>query len=252
MINDPDILYKFKRIDEYALKSLSTDLLYFSSRAQFNDPLDSNPCFEFDINSQELAQVLECLTERKGINPHRLNIEVARDELEKKFNGYLDTNGILSMSARYDNALMWSHYADEHKGICLGYRRDFDREENAYYKPLLRPVRYDKPRSISYSEIYRGYLEGKLTGIQSTLKTAYFSKAPNWWYENEWRYIHHACDSEARIAGKLDEVIFGWRTPLHMMHIVMKIVLYSAEDVVFYKMEFVDGSFEMERLVVDV
>lgn len=247
---DPTYLYKYKGIDEYTLKALSDGRMYFASRKQFNDPIDSHAHYELDINTQELAQLYEFLTPNKGVNPATLNIESARFEIERVFDRYLDERGIYSLSATYDNPLMWSHYADEHKGICLGFRRENEDSAETFYKPSLGKVEYGRSRSIPYSEILDGYRRKRLTGIHAALDSALYSKAPSWWYEEEWRYIHYKGGAEHRLPAELEEVIFGWRSPKHLIDIVIKIVFYD-QDVNFYKMEFLDGSFEMERCEVD-
>lgn len=38
------------------------------------------------------------------------------------FAGDYDALGILCLSEKCDIPLMWSHYADEHKGIVIGFR----------------------------------------------------------------------------------------------------------------------------------
>lgn len=251
MSSDPTFLYKYKKIDEHTLKALSDGRMYFASRTQFNDPLDSHPYFEFDITAQELAQLYELLTPNEGINPATLDVELTKAELEKIFNEYLDKKGIFSMSSTYDNPLMWSHYADEHRGICLGFRLELEETESKFYRPNLARVDYDRSRAIKYSSILEGSRASHERGVHAALDAALLSKAPNWWYEDEWRYIHYQSMAEYLLPPLLEEVIFGWRTPKHLMDIVMKIVFYYDQDVDFFKMGFVDGSFEMERFEID-
>lgn len=246
---NPTHFYKYKKIDEYTLKALSDGKMYFASRKQFNDPIDSHPHYELDIGAQELAQLYELLTPNKGVNPVTLSIESARFELERIFDKYLDGKGIYSLSTTYDNPLMWSHYADEHKGICLGFRSENEDTSDKFYKPRLGRVEYGRSRSVLYSEILDGFRRENLRGAHAALDAALYSKAPDWWYEEEWRYIHYQSGSEYELPAELEEVIFGWRTPRHVIDIVMKIVFYD-RDVDFYKMKFLDGSFEMERVEI--
>ena len=42
-------------------------------------------------------------------------------------------NGFFSLSNNYDNYLMWSHYANNHKGICIGFNfMSIIQESNEY------------------------------------------------------------------------------------------------------------------------
>ncbi|MBL7103181.1 MAG: DUF2971 domain-containing protein [Bacteroidales bacterium] len=35
-----------------------------------------------------------------------------------------DHYGILSLSAKWDNILIWGHYAEKHKGFCIGFNEE--------------------------------------------------------------------------------------------------------------------------------
>ena len=41
--------------------------------------------------------------------------------LSQSLMGNNDQCGVLSLSAKNSNILMWSHYADSHKGVCIEY-----------------------------------------------------------------------------------------------------------------------------------
>ncbi|WP_461481787.1 DUF2971 domain-containing protein, partial [Porticoccus sp.] len=146
MAHNPELLYKYKGIDEYALKAISTGRLYYASRSDFNDPIDSHPHFENDVNKQSLAKLLEYFTNNKGINPSTISVDDAQSEIERNIERRLDDTGVLSMSSSYDSPLMWSHYANNHKGVCLGFRRNKAKEESRYYYPKLVQVAYNRPR----------------------------------------------------------------------------------------------------------
>lgn len=82
---------------------------------------------------------------------------------------------ICSFSEINDSLLLWSHYADEHKGICVEY--DLMRESpevNAFLQPLIYS---DKIHKIETFE--------ELTSLQKIGYT--LIKAKDWEYEKEWR-----------------------------------------------------------------
>jgi hypothetical protein len=68
-----------------------------------------------------------------------------KDELDDEFSQH----GVLSLSATWSSALMWSHYADEHRGICVEY--DTTDQEHCN----LRPVGYRAPRAVKASDLAR-------------------------------------------------------------------------------------------------
>lgn len=96
---------------------------------------------------------------------------------EKVFNGIHHNYGYsASFSERYDNILMWSYYANSHKGICLGYdlnRLDLSNDDNKVLFNSLKKVWYSTER---YEDS-----DGKYTP---------FLKAQEWSHEQEWRMFN--------------------------------------------------------------
>ena len=90
--------------------------------------------------------------------------------------------GILSLSESYSDILMWGHYADSHKGICIG----FD------YNELLFPFSYEEsePMQVTYPLDNNYPPWSPLDEADSAqIKTIYLTKAKHWKYEKEWRII---------------------------------------------------------------
>lgn len=81
----------------------------------------------------------------------------------------------VSLSRNYTNILMWSHYADSHKGFCIGFSR-----QNNYFK-AAESVRYRR---------YRSNLNGASIDSatpNSITKMVALEKAIDWAYEEEER-----------------------------------------------------------------
>lgn len=101
-----------------------------------------------------------------------------KDMLDNAIAEIIDSAGVLSLSAKPDHVLMWSHYADSHRGICLRFRASsttpfFGRAQRVVYqvqRPALN-VMHDTPH------------------IQS--EKALLTKADFWSYEEEWRIVEH-------------------------------------------------------------
>ena len=95
-------IYKYMKFRPNFFKKTS---LRLSQRCALNDP------FELSPDQDTLDKILE--------DAHREDFfqqisEYASDE------GFDDT-GIISFTESYNNLLMWSHYADEHKGIVIEF-----------------------------------------------------------------------------------------------------------------------------------
>ncbi|MCF6172572.1 MAG: DUF2971 domain-containing protein [Campylobacteraceae bacterium] len=134
-------LYKYQSFSINTLSSLSENYLYFANPDQLNDPFD-----------------------------------VASESLEKQFkNLKLNKNyfKLCSLSQINDNKLMWSHYTQEHTGICVGY--------NFAYLPYYvgkDEVKY-KNTNLDEKEIFDNIIE-------------YWTvKSEDWEYEKELRLLHY-------------------------------------------------------------
>jgi hypothetical protein len=106
-------------------------------------------------------------------------LNVHRSEIRKLMTHNKDSQniktGLLCFSKNWTNPILWSHYADKHKGICLGFdlRRGSEVQEVDYEKERLRmePGTHGGPPSIS-------------PGLQDRLLRTKFE---GWQYEQEIR-----------------------------------------------------------------
>ena len=90
---------------------------------------------------------------------------------------------VLSFSGGQDSAkniLMWSHYADSHRGACLQF--DTRKWDPRKYRPgyVVRNVRYSMRRPLVS-------LSRKAQQNTELLNKIAFTKHKNWYYEQEWR-----------------------------------------------------------------
>lgn len=98
-----------------------------------------------------------------------------------------------------NNLLMWAHYANNHKGICVGYEIKIDSDI------LLKKIKY------TGMEIKRKNSEDIFENMEKilTLGDSFFIKHKNWSYENEYRIVH--LDSSTLYYNNVvvKEIIFG-------------------------------------------
>ena len=101
---------------------------------------------------------------------------------------------IACFSESIDSILMWSHYADSHKGFALEY--DFRPTlKNPFRNILIAPVVYDEERMDVSSFIAMEFLhligiKTKTPDMASHLKVA-LHKSAVWAYEKEWRLVDY-------------------------------------------------------------
>lgn len=100
-----DRLYKYRGINEHTKRIFTHSELFFSSVESLNDPFDGqlSPSDYVDGLNSDIAGILR--------------------ESDKfiQYAASAKRKGVLSMSKRSDSIPMWTHYADEHRGICLGF-----------------------------------------------------------------------------------------------------------------------------------
>lgn len=99
---------------------------------------------------------------------------------------------IACFSESIESVLMWSHYADSHKGFALEY--DFRPTlEQPIKNVALLPVVYSEERFDISDYIVWGFLrilglQAKMPDISASIKNALW-KSDIWAYEKEWRMI---------------------------------------------------------------
>ncbi|MBS5512316.1 MAG: DUF2971 domain-containing protein [Faecalibacterium prausnitzii] len=147
-------------------------------------------------------------------------------ELNQYFNYTLQTAlRVASFSEKLTNLPMWSHYANEHKGICFEY--DISKIVDPYIKNRLFPVKYapSLPNAIAL-------MEERMAEHKQPSFTLYdyfaMSKLDDWAYEKEWRLIINLGlemvkqeDAEGKLAGqgmlhwfeKPSKIYFGAKIP---------------------------------------
>lgn len=210
----PKYLYKYTSISKYSIESIKETYLWFSSSALLNDPFDLKYRFtdkflkySFEIAGTNVKNEIKKELKKEGKQLTK-NFEVKLDDffnylvLNDKFiddsmnfllNDFLEYS-ICCFTERYDNKLMWSHYANKHEGICLIYNF----EKDTKIKDRLFPVEY----------------KNEFPNIESPKEDmiALLRKTTDWEYEKEWRIVSMA-QGKAKINKKaLIGIIFGCNT----------------------------------------
>src|SRR5690554_2465483 len=134
---------------------------------------------------------------------------------DKIFNVIDNQFGVASLTTSFNNPLMWSHYANSHKGICIEYDLSEDVKDVESLKSLLIPVKYSNERvTIDYTlmdKIDLKNIEDK--GKNDLLKffiSGLYTKHDVWKYEDEWRSIVAIKEGNRNIQiGKISSLYLG-------------------------------------------
>lgn len=156
---------------QFALSNIALRRLKVSRFAGLNDPFE---VLAVDLVDSDL---------RAGIHAKKAQID--------------SVEGLLCFSRRYGNPLLWSHYADGHRGVALG----FDVPTR-----LLTDVRY-----ISRMKKLRTGGEIAQTAIDAFLHELRFKKYEGWRYEQEVRQFFRladlACESNMHFVPFSDDLV---------------------------------------------
>jgi hypothetical protein len=204
------MLYKFVR-GEIAAKVLKERKVRFTPAWLLNDPFECSPY----ISTSPLYP--ELITPPPPVNPRGFIGLHATVEARKAFEESLDRGGpekrsaieqslgmlvpkilkaifsttlIFSLTESPENLLMWSHYAENHKGAVIGFnaRSSFlSSTRDGKTIPLAYKVTYSRkrPQSRNFTEV--------------TQKAAYLTKSVDWAYETEWRRMLNIDEADEEV-----------------------------------------------------
>ncbi|MDI4237759.1 DUF2971 domain-containing protein [Bradyrhizobium sp. Arg237L] len=150
--------------------------------------------------------------------------------------------GIVSFAERANCPLMWSHYGDQHKGVCIGYSVPVDAAEN-FYK-----VKYGGSRLVQVSKVV-AMLDGDDMARQAVDAAVLLRKAASWRYEREWRLIGQRGLRDSPL--ELEEVIFGMRCESAVKYAVVRALEDRCRPIRFYEMRDLRGTFHLKKCVLD-
>ena len=110
-----DLCWKFRNINSKTLKLLISKKVWFSSPLWFNDP--------FDTPIQNRDSFFELCKHVNVGNYEDLNsIHEKASKMRNYYYIFCTNKKFMENAEPYRNNLMWGHYADGHRGICIGFR----------------------------------------------------------------------------------------------------------------------------------
>lgn len=261
--------FGFRKCNEYLYKSLINEQLNISSPSEFNEPFDcpilvllkkyGDDVSDLILKAYNDSLRIACFSKNRKLFPEKRK-ELSQEEIDKGFSllGFdftlLDKNGNpvyqdkrKGNTEEYLNSLMWAHYADFHKGICIKYH--FNTEMTNMMTSNDKVVSYF--RDITYSD--EDMCESTNKDSISTDK-AFFMKGKDWEYENELRYLYFDIESTGKhkqidIPNCIEAIYFGLKCSDSDKDTILKILKgkklvtcdlrknKTEKDIEFYQME---------------
>jgi hypothetical protein len=214
---EKNCVFRYRMMNKNTMREVLDAKIWHSTIEGLNDPfefpitlewkklINANPdvlaeyAKHFDMFS--LDEILYYLCSGK-IEEFRSIITNNLNKLKNSLPRYYGSLFVACFSGNMKSPLMWSHYADGMKGVCIAYNRDCLEKTNAF---KLYPIKYNKaPIAMDYSHLkmvpvredYSKYdfeindtsvISEKLVRLNSY--EYLYQKHDIWNYENEFRNI---------------------------------------------------------------
>ena len=253
------LYYRFRALSELTLKELLYSEMYFASPEECNDPFDSKTFYTFSDDHNRWCKLISLALDNskltynkeefkrfadyycglcpltfdevrssqllKDFIPNDVTEEIIKDVLSSEIPDIIklyspSTRYFVSFAKDCSESLMWSHYADKHKGFCLIFRPINNRIKQFEFQKKHQIVR-DTPNSFSVKMSYQmpeafdfvdiDYLKNvrqssaffhlpvavsgeaesdkQITAIRNEQESHYKQKGINWSYEKESRLM---------------------------------------------------------------
>ncbi len=249
----PSRLYKYRSLRkgkdrQHAVNALRINEIYLAVFDEFNDPFDCHFRIEAITKRHVARTLLQKLnpemkeSELEDLVTQELTPQKVMENERKMLLQVQEINskvGIFSMSARRDDLLMWSHYADGHKGICL----EFATREETLFGCTIEQVRYEKEYPVfnASKEPGQEYVRRYLT-----------TKSQHWSYEEEWRILHYDRHGRQHFpAEELSGVILGAKISPRDQKTILEILAKRASRPALYKAKIKNNEFGLDIQPLD-
>lgn len=261
------LMYKYRPDNQNTLRILRNQEMYFSFVADFNDPFDCRVTVDCKGTEEDWIRYSENLPIPIPQNIKTVTINYLRSinfdpekirTLCKQQN--FRTIVVYCLSEVHNNILMWSHYSNCHRGLCLGFGTEIegnslgikinDPTANQYPAPLFDD--FLPLTKVSYqNELPKPY--DIFTGDTDALVAFMKTKARNWEYEKERRIIVPYRELNKNVVTfakeSLREVIIGCRVHDDFRKEVLDIIsaeyLSSGYKVSVYQADLEDDSYSL-------
>jgi hypothetical protein len=186
-------VYKYLPFDEGSLRVIQEGTMKFTSPLDFNDPFDCRPAYDpaaVDKLWKSRRDLFKAVAAKKRLSPAKLlqqKDKMAANIRREIESGRFVTNlvrdvGVCCLSRVATDTLMWSHYANFHRGFVV----EFQVPESGTLDLLDTLL---VPLPVHYSETRPVLDVGQASSKDALLRMCLFTKAKSWEYECEERVI---------------------------------------------------------------
>ena len=222
-------MYKYRAVDAKSEQSINQlreilieSKLWLSAPLDFNDPFDTSARIVAEGKMKSVRTRMERIGKSQGLRRKERKAyakaieKIPRSQLERDLSATyeksLEMVGVHCFAGDPRSILMWSHYANNHKGVCIQFERAKD------FPLLCRAL------SVDYSDNYPTV--NWVRGFGPSLSKVLLKKSLCWAYEAEERLIK---PDKARQylqfnPAAISAVIYGCRVSADVRQIVEEIL----------------------------
>ncbi len=203
------LIYKFRNDSDFTIDEISNCYIFLPNRKILNDPFDVYEHFIVIPNENEkLRKTFENYIKWK--NPGKTR-QIARNEsrdiikknknlkdlFTKETNRIIDNYGIGSFTTTFSNFMMWSHYSNFHKGLCIEFNVEFD---TAAFKGI---------HPVEYFDDFIPFEWAPFQDDAPSITKLFYSKSKDWQSEAELRILKENYGPIKINPAAVSKIIFG-------------------------------------------
>lgn len=226
-----EYFYKYRDVgngdkleSEYSIKSLLSCEAKFSTRHDFNDLFDSKinvisptpqqvKFFKKKLSNSQRKEISSLINKGQFTPEGEHIIGIMVDTFKKVIDSYY----FYCLSEIPDSNLMWSYYANSHKGFCIEFNREFIEADRVSYKDDIPDIEIDDLLSMYYET------DGH-DNVGEHIWNCLRIKLKEWKHEKEYRFnVSNIMENSVVSIGKhykiykypskfVSSIIFGCRT----------------------------------------
>jgi len=205
-----EYLYKYRSLNSIGLEDiLIKNEIYLSEPTAFNDPFDCKPLLVTYTSAFKRNQFYKSLVKHRFPNATKEQIKRelknnprfrkirTRKYLENElFQIFIKDFGVYCLSEVPDDILMWSHYSESHKGVCLQFKATIER------------TLFWESYKVTYQENYPAVNIMNISNYDQFFNF-FATKSEHWEYEKERRLIKTPQEGGAGIYTFQPELLTG-------------------------------------------
>jgi len=228
-------ILKFRKINKHLIDSLVHSQLYFALPEQLNDPFDC----QVDIEKALQNAISQSSDWKRDILQSLQDDDRLRKEINHRQQD-LKNHGVFSSArkASLHSSLMWTHYADNHKGICLIYDipESFIHGDTNHIYGIANVI-YGTNGLTEWFKKLPENCSIHTNAFWEMVKVRMIIKDACWEYEKEMRILRRISGLQTIEQSYLQHICFGLNTPDSEMTLIRRIIDKFGYDVAFSKMQ---------------